>query len=77
MPQSRGKEILYFHYMTYMAMPQYKNPCPIMKFTIRVNPSLIIITTAYSQFVWSSLGVEKKVFQEIMHFHYMTYMATS
>ena len=23
------------------------------------------------------LGVEKKIFIEIMHFHYMTYMATS
>ena len=22
------------------------------------------------------LGVEKKIFKEIMHFHYMTYMAT-
>ena len=34
-----------FHYMTYMATPLHKNPCPgVMKFTVLVDPSLVIIT---------------------------------
>ena len=39
-----------------------------MKFTNLVDPSLVIITTDLC------LGVEKNIFKEIMHFHYMTYM---
>ena len=37
------KEMMHFNYITYVAMPQFKNPCPggVMKFTI---PSLVIIT---------------------------------
>ena len=40
------KEIIYFHYMTYMATLLFKNPAPgVMKLTILVDPSLITITT--------------------------------
>ena len=39
------KEIMHFHYMTYMATPQHKNPCPgVMKVTISVDPSLVMVT---------------------------------
>ena len=39
------EEIMYFHYITYMATPQHKNPYPgVMKFTILVDPSSVIIT---------------------------------
>ena len=39
------KEVMHFHYMTYMATPQHKNPCPeVMKFTNLEEPSLDIIT---------------------------------
>ena len=49
-----------------------------MKSIIKVNPSLVIITI-YIVLSWSELvlGVEKTIFKEIMHFHYITYMATS
>ena len=108
-----------------MARPSTKTPVPeVMKFTIVVDPSLVIITTlhifslsdfqrnnAFSLFdlygkIWKNnpcpeghefysfgrpfLGhqyyifslsdlcsrVEKKLFEDIMHVHYMTYMAT-
>ena len=38
------KEIMHFRYMTYLATPQYKNPCPgVKKFKHLVDPSLVII----------------------------------
>ena len=62
--------------MTCMATPEHKNPFPrgheIFKFS---RPFL-----GYHYYILSwfdlSLGVEKKIFKEIMHFYYMTYMAT-
>ena len=45
-----------------------------MKFTILVDPSFVIINILSLSDL--CLGVEKKIFKEIMHFHYMTYMAT-
>ena len=40
------KEIMHSNYMTYMSTPLHKNPYPgVMKFTIMVDPSLVIITT--------------------------------
>ena len=39
------KEIMHYHYKTYMTTPQQKNPCPgVMKFKILVDPFLVIIT---------------------------------
>ena len=43
-----------------------------MRLTILVDPSLVIITIILSLFDLS-LGVEKKIFKEIMHVHYVTY----
>ena len=65
---------MHFHYMTYMATPQHKNPCPggdeIYKFG---RPFL-----GYHNYILSlsvlCLGVEMKIFKGILHFHYMTYM---
>ena len=38
-------EIMHFHYMTYMATPQHKNPCPGgHEIIYLVDPSLVIIT---------------------------------
>ena len=67
---------MHFHYMTYMATPSHKNPChgghEIYNFG---RPFL-----CYQNYILSlsdlCLGVEKKIFKEIMHFHYMTYKAT-
>ena len=46
---SEGKkilaEIMQFPYMTYMAMPKQRTPAQgVMKFTILVDPSMVIIT---------------------------------
>ena len=68
------KEIMHFHYMTYMGTPKHKNPCPggheIYNF---VRPFLVHHYYILSLFDLC-LGVEKKIFKEIMYFHNMTYM---
>ena len=40
------KEIMHFHYMTFMATHQLKNPCP-GGHEILVDPSLVIIMQVY------------------------------
>ena len=40
------KEIMHFHYLTYMAMTYQKNPCAgVMNLTLLVDHSLVIVTT--------------------------------
>ena len=62
--------------MTYMATPLHKNPCQggqeIYNFggPFRGHHNCILSLSNLC------LGVEKNIFKEIMHFHYMTYMAT-
>ena len=61
---------------TYMVTPKHKNPCPgSHKIDNFCRPIL-----CHHQYILSlsflSLGVKTKIFKEIMHFHYMTYMAT-
>ena len=62
--------------MTYMATPQHKNPCPggheIYNFGGPFLGNHYYILSLSNL----CLGVEKKIFKEIMHFHYVTYMAT-
>ena len=61
-----------------MTTPYGKNPCPgVMKVTILVDPSLVIIIL-YNVHRLSDLrlGVNNKIFKGMMHFHYMTYIAT-
>ena len=70
------KEIMQFHNMTYMATPLHKNPCSrgheIHNFG---RPFL-----GHHYYILGlsdlCLGIEKKIFKEIMQFHNMTYMAT-
>ena len=45
-----------------------------MKLTISVDSSLVIIKIYLVCLIY--LGLEKKILKEIMHFHYITYMAT-
>ena len=43
------KEMMHFHDMAYMAMPQHTTPARgIIKFIILVDSSLVIITTYYN-----------------------------
>ena len=67
---------LYIFYMTYMVMTQHKNLSPgVMKFTIFGRPFL---GHHYYKLSMSDLclRVEKKTFEEILHFHNMTYKST-
>ena len=72
----RFLEILHFHYLTYMATPYHKNPClggnEIYNFgrTFLCNHHYILSLSDLC------LRVKKKNFKGIMHFQYMTYMAT-
>ena len=62
--------------MTYMATPEHQNPGPggheIYNFGTPFLGHHYYILGLFHL----CLGVEKKIFKEIMHFHYMTYMAT-
>ena len=62
--------------MSYMATPYHKNPCTggheIYNFGRPFLDHHYYILSLFDL----CLGVEKKIFKEIMHFHYMTYMAT-
>ena len=70
------KNIIHLNKMTYMATPWHQNLSPgdheIYNFG---RPFL-----GHHYYIPSlsdlSLGVEKKIFKEIMYFHYMTYTAT-
>ena len=59
-----------------MATPLYKNPCP-RGYEI-YNFGRPFLGHYYYILGLSDLclGVDKKIFKEIMHFHYTTYMAT-
>ena len=48
----------------------------VIKFTILVDPSLVITTIHYYTLSLSDpcLEVDEKIFKEIMHFHYVTDM---
>ena len=53
-----------------MATPYHKKPCPlVMKVTLLLDPSLVIITIYIVCLIYA-WGLK-----EIMYFHYMTYMA--
>ena len=63
--------------MTYMTILQHKNFCHgVVKFTILVNPSLVIIRYVPSLFDPCPREEKIKIFNQIMHFHYITYVAT-
>ena len=61
------REIILFHYMTYLATPQHRSPCPgVMKSTFLGDPSLAIIT------IYHAPEVGKKLFKEIHKFYTFT-----
>ena len=70
------KEIMQFHYMTYMATPVHKNPCPRGHEIYNFGRPFL----GHHYYILGlsdlCLGIEKNIFKEIMQFHYMTYMAT-
>ena len=72
------KEIMQFHYMTYMAMPQQRTPadCPRGHEIYNFGRHFLDHHTCILTLSVLCLGEEKKIFKEIMHFHYMIYMAT-
>ena len=60
--------------MTYMAMPLHQNPSP----GVHNNFGRLLLGHQYYILTLFdlSLGVEKKILKEIMHFHYINNMAT-
>ena len=68
---------MHFYYLTYIATPQHKNPCPGGH--ENYNFGRPFLGHHYYILCLSDLclGVEKKIFKQIMYSHYMTYMATS
>ena len=66
------KEILHFHYMTYMATPKHTNPC----LGGHENFGRPFLSHRYYTLSLSNLclGVKNNIFKGIMHFHYITYM---
>ena len=69
--------MIYFHYVTYTATPLHKYSWPGGHEIYNFDKPFF----GYHNFTVSlsviCLGVEKKIFKETMHFHHMTYMATS
>ena len=68
------KKLMQFHYMTYTATPQHKNPCPGCHEVY--NFGRPFLAPHYHILGLSDLcqEVEKEIFKEIMHFQIMTYM---
>ena len=62
--------------MTYLATPQHKDPCSGGQEIYNLGRPLL----GYHYYTLSlsdlCMGVEKKIFKEIMHFHYMNFMAS-
>ena len=53
-----------------MAVPQHKNPCPgVMKFTILVDPFLVIITLNVVSLVYAWEKRRRLIFKEIHQFY--------
>ena len=66
---------MHFQYITYIATPERKNPCPGGHESYNFGRPFL----GHHYYILSLsdlyLGVEKKFLKEIMHFHYMTNMA--
>ena len=64
--------------MTYMVTPYRKIPCPGGHESYNFGRPFLANSYHYNNFILSlsdlCLEVEKKIFKEIMQFHYMTYM---
>ena len=62
--------------MTYMATPEHKNPCPRGHEIYNFGRPFLGHHNYILNLFDLCLGVEKKIFKEIMYYHYVTYMAT-
>ena len=60
----------------YMMTLQHKNPCPGGHENYNFGGPLLGHDYKTLSLSDLCLGVEKKIFKEIMYFHYITYMAT-
>ena len=58
-------------------MPKHKNPCPRGHEIYNFGTPFLGHHHYIRGLSDLCLGIEKKIFKEVMHFHYMTYMATS
>ena len=67
------KEIMHFYCMTYMTTPQHiKTPAPgVMKFTILVDPSLVIITK-YLVCLINAWEQRRRLFKKYINFTLFT-----
>ena len=67
---------MHFHYRTYMATPLQKNPCPGGHEIYNFGRPVL----GYRYYILGlsdlCLGVEKKIFKDLMHFQYRTLKAT-
>ena len=70
------KEIMNFHYKTNMDTTLPKNPFPVGNEIYNFGRRFLRHHNYILSLSVLCLGVEKKIFQEIIYFHYMTYMAT-
>ena len=68
MPGSREDEIMHFlhGYISKTSAPG------LMKLKVLVDYPLVIIAIYMLNLTYQYLEVERKIFKEIMHFHYMT-----
>ena len=63
------KEIMHFHYMTYMATPWHKNPCPGGHEIYNFGRPFLGHHYYTLSFYGSCMGVEKEIFKEIHQFN--------
>ena len=68
---------MHFRFMTFMVTPWHKTPCPGGHETYNFSRLFIGHHNIILNLSDLCLGLKKKIFKEIMHFHYMTYIITS
>ena len=72
---------MHFHFMTYMARSQHKNPCPVGHEIYNFDRPFF--GHHYYRYILSlsdlCMGIEQKIFKEVpvIHFHYITCMYTA
>ena len=69
------KEIMHFHYMTYVHAPA-QEPLPQGSWNLQFGWPYLGYHFYILGLFYICLGEDKKIFKEIMHFHYMAYLTT-
>ena len=70
------KEIVHFHFMTYITTLKHKNPCPGVHELYNFGRPFLIYHYYMLGLSDLCLGGEEKIFKAIMVFHNMSYMTT-